>query len=132
MSLNTYNQLPDMLQSINYIWYSTGDGKTEDAILHTVNEAFTEDAGNRDCTPNILVVLAHTDITDAAGATEINGVFLNNSINPIIVDMAAGSGDHGLLNITGNRSNILNCPDFTTLQGLPRKVMERVNGGKQF
>ena len=132
MSLNTYNQLPDILQSINYIWYSTGDGKIEDAILHTVTEAFTGDAGNRDCTPNILVVLAHTGITDAVAATEINGAFLNNSVSPIIVDMAAGSGEHGLLNITGNHNNILSCSDFTTLHDLPRKVMERVNGGKQF
>ena len=130
VSLNTYNQLSDMLQSINYIWYSTGDGKTEDAILHTVNEAFTEDAGNRDCTPNILVVLAHTGITDAAAARKISEALTNNSISPIIVDMAAGSGDHGFRNITGDGNNVLSCPDFTTLQSLPQKVFERVSGGK--
>ena len=121
-----------MLQSINYIWYSTGTGKTEDAILHTVNEAFTEDAGNRDCTPNILVVLAHTGITDTAAARKIHEASLNNSVNLVVVDMAAGSGDHGFRNITGDDNNVLNCPDFTTLQGLPQKVSERVNDGKHF
>ena len=132
MSLNTYNKLPDMLQSINYIWYSTGNGKTEDAILYTVNEAFTEDAGNRDCTPNILVVLAHTGITDVATVSKINEAFHNNSISPIFVDMTAGSGDHGFPNIVGDRNNILRCPDFTTLQGLYQKVSERVNDGEYF
>ena len=132
VSLNTYNQLPDMLQSINYIWYSTGDGKTEDAILHTVNEAFTEDAGNRDCTPNILVVIAHTGITDVAAATKINGALSNNSISLIVVDMTGGSGNHGFLNLTVDLNNILTCPDLATLPNLSRRVMERVNGGKQF
>lgn len=125
-SLDTYHQLTDLTAAIGYMWFSTGNGNVEEALEFTLDNAFTDVAGNRDCTPNVLIVLSHTGIANATVAALIKQKLIHESVNIIIIDMVRGAGDHGFSDIVKNTSKILVSPDFQTLQSIHSKVFDQV------
>ena len=111
------------------MWYSTGNGDLERALDFTLSDAFTADSGERDCVPNILIVLTYSGPTNLALMTRIKEKIKQHAVSIIIIDMVAGAHDKGFQGVTGNTSRIIDCPNYQTLQTLPTTIVSKIKSG---
>ena len=113
------------------MWYSTGNGGLEKSLDFTLGDAFTADNGERECVPNILIVLTHSGLTNHQSAlvTGIKEKIKQHAVGIIIIDMVAGAHDRGFQGVTGNASRIIDCPNYQTLQTLPSTIVSKIKSG---
>ena len=128
-SLNTYRYESDAVTAIRYMWYSTGTGNLENALEFTLHNGFTAESGERDCVPNIIVVLTHSGLTNSALLTSIKEKIKQLSVSIIIIDMTHRVHDSGFHGVTGNISSIIDCANYQTLQTLPSMIVNKVKSG---
>jgi len=114
--LNTYNDEQQIVQAIKYMWYSTGDGAVEKAINSTLAKAFQEANGDRECVPNIFVILTHSAIKEQSTANELRDTLNKNSIQTFILNMAGLSASANFAVLTNASSRVINIDDFNALE----------------
>ena len=112
------------------MWYSTGNGDLEKALDFTLGDAFTTDSGERECVPNILIVLTHSGLANSTLVTGIKEKIKQHAVSIIIIDMVTGAYDKRFQGVTGNTSRILDCPNYQALQTLPSTIVNQVKSGK--
>ena len=127
-ALNAYYQEEYATSAIEYIWFSTGIGRLENAISYTLKEAFTQAEGDRECVPNILVVLSHAAITNTTALHDIKRELTEKTVAVLVIDMASELHDHGFQALTDDRK-IIKCDNFSVLQTISSIVAHHVNEG---
>jgi len=125
--LNTYNDEQQIVQAIKYMWYSTGNGAVEKAINSTLAKAFQVANGDRECVPNILVILTHSVLKDQHTANELREALSQKSIQPFILNMAGHSASANFAILTNASSRVINIDDFTSLEMSVVQLVQQIS-----
>ena len=121
-----YTTADDMKQAVDYMWFATGDGKPEPAIQFTVVDAFKDSNGDRECVPNILVVLTHSALSDTVLIRNVSQELSTRGIQCLFINMAGTSAQSNIQILTNSSSAILPVVDFASLEASAVNVAQLV------
>ncbi|XP_045182009.2 cartilage intermediate layer protein 1-like [Mercenaria mercenaria] len=125
--LNLYSSIDQMRLAINHMWYSTGNGNLEDAIHFTVDNAFTDSVGDRECVPNMLLILTHKTVTDPLTISAIESKLTGKIIRTIILNMANGDATADFVQMTGNSTRIVDIPNLESLLSASTTIANKMD-----
>jgi len=125
-TFDMYTTAGDMKQAVDYMWFATGDGKPEPAIQFTVVDAFKDSNGDRECVPNILVVLTHSALSDTVLIRNVSQELSTRGIQCLFINMAGTSAQSNIQILTNSPSAILPVVDFASLEASAVNVAQLV------
>ena len=125
-TFDMYRTAGEMKQAVDFMWFATGDGKPESAIQFTVVDAFKDSNGDRECVPNILVVLTHLELSDAELIRNISQELDTRGIQCIFINMAGTSAQSNIQTLTKTSSAVLPVVDFASLETSAMNVFQMV------
>lgn len=128
-SLNDYNKLQDLNQAIRYLWFSTGNGDVAPAITHTIETGFSETAGERECVPNILVVLTHSALDDNTTIQDVRAHIEEKSINVYVINLNGTSAERDFAAITNSSTKVYTINQLSDLATLGSTILHRIETG---
>jgi len=123
-TLDMYTTAFEMKLAVEYMWFATGNGKAETAIQSTILEAFGSGKGERECIPNILIVLTHSQLTNTTLISTIAQEVDVKRIQVIFINMAETSDTSNILTLTHTQEAILAVHDLTTLKTMAQNVTQ--------
>jgi len=124
--LDTYNDEQQIVEAIEYMWFSTGNGAVEKAINFTLAKAFQESKGDRECVPNILLILTHSAIKSQATATELRDALNRKSVQTFVLNMAGHTATENLAVLTNASSRVISIEDFEALENSVTELVEQI------
>ena len=127
-NLNSFNTLTPVLNAIRYVWYSTGNGAPASAINQTVYSGFSVQSGNRECVPNVLVVLTHTGIL-SADVIRLTRVLNEFVIRTFIIDMTNNPDTSLFVKLTNATTRVIPVDNFDSLKTSVDTLVTRMNNG---
>jgi len=126
-TLDMYSTAGEMKQAVDFMWVATGDGKPEPAIQRTVNEVFQDHSnGNRECVPNILVLLTHSELSDTLLINNVSEDLSSRLVQCIIINMAGTVAQTSFQTFTNGTTTVLQVDDFATLETSAASVVQNV------
>ena len=127
--LHLYSSIDQMRVAIDHMWYSTGNGKLEDAIDFTITNAFNDAAGDRECVSNVFLILTHKPITDHSLITSIEEKLNEKIIRTLIVNVGNSEDDAEYIQITGDRERVFDITSLDTLLSISTTLANKVKSG---
>jgi len=126
-TLDMYSTAGEMKQAVDFMWFATGNGTPEPAIQTTVNEVFQDHSnGNRECVPNILVLLTHSELSDTVLINNVSEDLSSMLVKCIIINMAGTVAQTAFQTLTNGTTTVLQVDDFATLETSAASVFQSV------
>ena len=127
--LKDCHDLSEIHQQLDYLWYSTGDGTLGPALNFTIQDGFTEADGDRECTPNVLVILTHTAVSDNSTRQNLSQLLDKRIIRVFILSMVNGGQTDSLTDLSRDRSRVINVTSFDDLQTKVDTIVNKITTG---
>ena len=114
-TLNTYDNLDDIIQAIRNMPYDDGKTNITGALRETRLNVFKESAGDRPTVPNVLVLISDgTPNVEETGTQQEGEVVRNQGITLVPVGITSAI-DKKLMNGLASSGNAIESPTFQTL-----------------
>ncbi|WAR29051.1 MLP-like protein [Mya arenaria] len=121
-SLDMYSTPQDILQAIQYMWFSTGNGALAPAINFTIADAFQSTGGDRECTANSMLIVTHSAIIDSDQALTLAEQLVDKMVTTFILNMAGPSANLNFETLTNDSSRVIDIANWTVLQNMSLSV----------
>jgi len=124
--LDTYRTAAEMKQALVHMWFAAGNPKPEHAILTTLADAFQEIHGDRECVSNILIVIAHSKLSETDLITNVSKDLSSRIVQCIVVNMAGSAAQTTFQTLTNGTTTVLQVDDFASLASSAATVLQTV------
>ena len=124
--LDTYRTADEMKQALLHMWFAAGEPKPEHAILTTLADAFQDSHGDRECVSNILILIAHSELSDTALITKVSKDLSARIVQCIVINMAGTAAQTTFQTLTNGTTTVLQVDDFASFATSAATVLQTV------